>query len=319
MKSEIFYAKIMLFGEYSVIFDSMGLTVPYTHFTGELSFVNFEQYTEYEAAVESNKQLREFLPYLESLKNKNERSMPIDLESFRKEIQEGLYFESNIPQGYGIGSSGALVAALYDRYGRPKLKSRKILTGPEIAELKSMFSLMESYFHGKSSGIDPLLCYIKHPLLIRNRNHIETVGIPRAKFGKNHAIFLLDTGKVGQTGPLVNLFLERCGSEKYLADVKNVMIPANNSCINSLLMGDMEVFFRQLIVLSAFQFENLAEMIPPNMKHFWQEGLTRDDFKLKLCGSGGGGFLLGIAQDFKSARKYFQRNGLKLIPVYKID
>jgi mevalonate kinase len=58
-------------------------------------------------------------------------------------------------------------------------------------------------------------------------------------------------------------------------------------------------------------------MIPENMKPVWQEGLNRDDFKLKLCGSGGGGFLLGISNDFKLTRKYFQQKGMELVPVFK--
>ena len=46
LSKDVFYAKVMLFGEYSVICDSMGLTMPYTHFTGELSFISDEKYTD---------------------------------------------------------------------------------------------------------------------------------------------------------------------------------------------------------------------------------------------------------------------------------
>jgi mevalonate kinase len=319
MKAEVFYAKIMLFGEYSVICDSMGLTIPYSHFTGVLSFIDQEQYTQYELAVESNKQLRGYLKYLIDLQNGSGARFKLDLKSFENDIERGLYFESNIPQGYGIGSSGALVAAVYDHYVLQGVKNRQILTGNEISNLKEVFSKMESYFHGTSSGIDPLLCYIRHPLLIRNKLQIETVGIPRDKFGAHSAIFLVDSGIHGKTGPLVNLFIERCKKEDFLNQVRNVFIPANNGCINSLLKGDMEPFFNHLTELSAFQFLYLPEMIPANMKSIWESGLQRDDFKMKLCGSGGGGFLLGISKDFKLTRKYFQQQGLELIPVFKND
>jgi len=319
MKGEVFYAKIMLFGEYSVICDSMGLTIPYAHFTGELRFINQEQYTKYELAVESNKQLRDYLQYLKDFQGKTGFRDKLDLERFENDIDKGLYFESNIPQGYGIGSSGALVAAVYDQYALLGIKNRKILTGMEISNLKEVFSQMESYFHGVSSGLDPLLCYIRHPLLIRNKMQIETVGIPRDKFGANSAIFLVDSGALGKTGPLVNLFFERCKKEDFLNQVRNVFIPANNGCIKSLLKGDMETFFSHLTELSAFQFLYLPEMIPLNMKSIWESGLQRDDFKMKLCGSGGGGFLLGISKDFKQTRKYFQQHGLELIPVFKND
>jgi mevalonate kinase len=211
------------------------------------------------------------------------------------------------------------VAAVYDQYVLQGIKNRMILTGNEISNLKEAFSKMESFFHGTSSGIDPLLCYIRHPLLIRNKMHIETVGIPRDKFGANSAIFLVDSGIHGKTGPLVNLFIERCKKDDFLNQVRNVFIPANDGCIESLLKGEMEPFFSHLTELSAFQFLYLPEMIPSNMKSIWESGLQRNDFKMKLCGSGGGGFLLGISKDFKLTRKYFQHQRLELIPVFKND
>jgi mevalonate kinase len=317
MKSEVFYAKIMLFGEYGVICDSMALTIPYSHFTGEMMFINQEQYTDIEKAAESNRLLKEYLHYLKELQDKPIFRNRLDLESFENDIENGLYFESNIPQGYGIGSSGALVAAVYDNYMIRRGKSRKIITGMEISGLKEVFSHMESYFHGVSSGLDPLLCYIRHPLLIRNKLQIETVSIPRDKLGSNSAIFLVNTGVLGKTGPLVNLFTDRLKDDSFSNQVRNVYIPAINGCIETFLNGDMERFFNYLTELSAFQYLYLPEMIPENMKSVWEAGLHRDDFKMKLCGSGGGGFLLGISNNFKSTRKFFRQNGLELIPVFK--
>jgi len=307
----------MLFGEYGVIFDSMALTIPYGHFTGELRFINQDQYTKFELAQESNKHLKDFLYYLKGLNNQAGLKDKLDLVRLENDIDKGLYFESNIPQGYGIGSSGALVAAIYDQYVFQGNKTSKIFTGMEISNLKEVFSRMESFFHGVSSGLDPLLCYIRHPLLIKNKLQIETVGIPRDKFGANSAIFLADSGIQGKTGPLVKLFAERCKKEEFLNQVTNVFIPANNGCIETLLKGQMEPFFSHLTELSAFQYLYMPEMIPDNMKSIWESGLQRDDFKMKLCGSGGGGFLLGISRNFRSTRKYFQQNGLELIPVFK--
>jgi len=37
-----------------------------------------------------------------------------------------LLFDSNIPQGYGLGSSGALVAAIYHQYRKNKKKNSPI-------------------------------------------------------------------------------------------------------------------------------------------------------------------------------------------------
>lgn len=321
MKNEAhtFFAKVMLFGEYSVVFDSMGLTVPYSHFCGSFSFMEEGHYSNDDLAVSSNHLLGEYLLYLMKLQSKEAAQLPLDLAAFEEDLSRGLYFESDIPQGYGIGSSGALVAAIYDRYSIIKLRDRESLTSPEISALKALFSSMESYFHGRSSGIDPLVSFISRPLLIRTKTEINTVSIPTEKFGPNSAIFLIDSGITGQTGPLVNLFLERCKELEYFDRVRSIFIPACNHCIDNLLAGKMQQFFEELTILSSFQLEFLSEMIPLRMRPYWETGLTGDDFRMKLCGSGGGGFLLGISRDYKATREYFHQNGLNLVPVYRND
>ena len=49
----------------------------------------------------------------------------------------------------------------------------------------------------------------------------------------------------------------------------------------------------------------------------WQWGLDSGKFQLKLCGSGGGGFLLGFTTDYAAAKNYFSGLHHDLIPVYK--
>lgn len=66
--SRIFYAKILLFGEYSILCDSMGLTIPYTHFRGELSFINQDKYTDLDFATGSNRLLKEYSVYIRESK-----------------------------------------------------------------------------------------------------------------------------------------------------------------------------------------------------------------------------------------------------------
>jgi mevalonate kinase len=316
-KADIFYGKVLLFGEYSILFNSKGLTIPYTHFTGQLSFIDDDKYTDYEFAVLSNKQLKEFLGYMLELEAKAEMPCAIDFKSLTRDIDKGLYFESNIPQGYGIGSSGALVAAIYDRYCTNKIEANESISGVNISKLREIFSTLESLFHGKSSGIDPLNCYLQHPLLIHSREDIAITGVPRSKFESEGVIFLVDTGKIGKTGPLVNHFLEQMRFKDYENIFKTDYIPWVNQCISDLLSGNMRSFFESLIKVSAFQLKHFTNMIPENFMPAWQWGLDSGKFQLKLCGSGGGGFLLGFTTDYMSAKKYFSDQHLDLIPVYK--
>jgi mevalonate kinase len=89
-----------------------------------------------------------------------------------------MYFDSSIPQGYGIGSSGALVAAIYDQYATDKITVLENLTQEKLLKLKKIFGRMESYFHGTSSGLDPLNSYLSIPILINSAESIEATGIP---------------------------------------------------------------------------------------------------------------------------------------------
>ncbi|HOI87523.1 MAG TPA: hypothetical protein PLV51_06650 [Lentimicrobium sp.] len=316
-KSGIFYAKILLFGEYSILCDSMALTIPYTHFRGELSFISEDKYTDYDFAVSSNRMLREFSVYIRSLKEKKTLLCDFDVDAFDRDIQNSLYFESTIPQGYGVGSSGALVAALYERYVSGHVSGARRLPKHEVLHLKEVFAQLESYFHGTSSGMDPLNCYIKHPLLIHNRKDVCMVGIPRNKHDKKGAIFLINTGSPGKTGPLVNMFLEKCKLDEFGKRVKNEMIPLNDACIKSLIKGETSRFFNTLRDLSGFLFDNLEPMIPEAFRKIWRYGLDTQSYYLKLCGSGGGGFLLGFTEDYEKAKEELHRQHVDIIPVYK--
>ena len=48
------------------------------------------------------------------LKNLNRNLVEFNWGKLDNDIKENLYFNSNIPQGYGLGSSGALIAAVYE-------------------------------------------------------------------------------------------------------------------------------------------------------------------------------------------------------------
>ena len=68
-----------------------------------------------------------------------------DWRKINEDFDQNLYFDSNIPQGYGLGSSGALVAAFYDRYALNKINYIGKFTSDKIALLKNIFAKMESF------------------------------------------------------------------------------------------------------------------------------------------------------------------------------
>lgn len=316
------YGKIILFGEYGIILDSMALTIPFTHFQGALSFYNTEnrfKYTDIDFAIESNRQIAEFANHLRTLSEQGGLDCLFDFDLLFRDIDRGLYFESSIPQSYGLGSSGALVAALYDAYAIDKMKGGRSVSRQNIFRLKSLFSVMESWFHGKSSGIDPLNAYIGFPLIIRSKEEIATVGIPRHRVKPGSAIFLVDTGRPGKTEPLVNHFLKKYREPDFATMIQEQYIPLTNKLIERLITGNLDGFFTDLGHFSEVQFKWFGPMIPENFKPVWEAGLHHDNFKLKLCGSGGGGYLLGFTKNILEAREWFGSRDMDIITVYRSD
>ena len=298
MTNPLFYAKILLFGEYGIIEDSQGLTLPYSFYKGTLKFSDNQSDFE----KKSNESLQKYSDYLANLELS--KDFKIDVEAFKKDIEKGLFFDSNIPQGYGVGSSGALVAAIFEKYSFKKYKPENI-SKTQLKDLKKVFGELESFFHGKSSGIDPLICYMNLPILIENRESVDKVSIPKEEAGKG-AIFLIDSGSIGETGPMVQIFFEKLKNEGFRKTLKEEFIKYNNACIDTFLNKEMTPFFKNLKNLSKWAYVHFKPMIPNNLYNAWKKGLDTNAYYLKLCGSGGGGYILGFAPDYAKADKMLE-------------
>ncbi len=301
--SPTFHSKILLFGEYSLILNSMGLALPYPLFQGRLLLKHITDSSR--RIDQSNRELKAFCDYMKLRKRQQALSFDFDINSMEFDVAQGLYFQSNIPQGFGVGSSGALTAALYDRYVYDKVILNGHPTNDEIVCLKKIFAEMESHFHGSSSGVDPLICYLDLPLLIRSKTEIEAVQLPQSTT-QGGGIFLLNTGRPRKTEPLVNLFLEKMQNPEFADLCKNQLIPYNENCIYYFLEGETDKLFHELAKLSTFQLQHLNQMIPPLFRQIWQYGLDSGLYYLKLCGAGGGGFILGFTKDFSATRGHLE-------------
>lgn len=305
-----YHSKILLFGEYGIIRNSMGLSIPYSSYKGRFAFLGKENNTR--KAAHSNSELQTYLGYLKSLKEKNDLIAAIDIARLEKDVNSGLYFDSDIPQGFGVGSSGALVAAVYDNYAANKFE-RTSIKSDDILKLKEQLAQMESYFHGKSSGMDPLICYLDLPMLIQSKTSIGAVKLPEEQKEGKGAIFLIDTGTPGRTQPLVQWFLEKCNSQDFLKTFHEHYVPYNDQCIKDFLKGETKDFFYNLYHVSKFLLENLHPMVPKLMRKAWEKGLETKAYYLKLCGSGGGGFILGFTENLEVAKEHLRDHQLKVI------
>ena len=90
MKGPLFYSKILLFGEYGIIKDSKGLSIPYNFFKGALKMDEVHS----EAAKKSNAALDEFADHLEAIQSND--LVVFDIEGLKGDIAKGMYFDSSI-------------------------------------------------------------------------------------------------------------------------------------------------------------------------------------------------------------------------------
>ncbi|WP_046756282.1 mevalonate kinase family protein [Kordia jejudonensis] len=306
MKGPLFYSKILLFGEYGIIKDSKGLSIPYNFYKGALKIDENPS----QEAIESNKSLVKFADHLDALDNE---LVTFDIEILKDDLAKGMYFDSSIPQGYGVGSSGALVASIYDKYAHDKITVLENLTREKLLKLKEIFGAMESFFHGKSSGLDPLNSYLSLPILINSKDNIEPTGIPSQNEVGNGAVFLLDSGIIGETAPMVNIFMENMKKEGFRNMLKDQFIKHTDSCVEDFLKGDVKSLFGNLKSLSKVVFNNFKPMIPKQFHSLWKQGIETNDYYLKLCGSGGGGYILGFTQNIEKTKETLKDYKLEVV------
>ncbi|MFO7701565.1 mevalonate kinase family protein [Psychroflexus maritimus] len=309
MKGPLFYSKILLFGEYGIIKDSKGLSIPYNFYNGALK-IDDEPSQE---NIKSNSELNRFVTHLDQLQEEQPELVRFDLEALKTDVAKGMYFDSSIPQGYGVGSSGALVAAIYDKYAFNKITVLENLEKSKLTKLKHIFAAMESFFHGKSSGLDPLNSYLSLPILINSKENIEPAGIPSQTADGKGAVFLLDSGIIGETAPMVNIFMENMKQEAFRKVIKDSFIKKTDACIDDFLKGDLKSLLSNVKQLSNIVLDNFKPMIPKPFHQLWKKGIETNAYYLKLCGSGGGGYILGFTEDYAKAKELLKNHKLEVV------
>ena len=290
-----YFSKILLFGEYGIIKNSKALAIPYEEYSGQIMFSHNDS--------SSNNTLNKLYEYLIEKKLDN----LFDTFSFQKNLKKGMFFNSNIPLNYGLGSSGALVAALYDSFS---LNKNKIDLSKTLTELSSI----ESFFHGKSSGLDPLTSYLNSPILVYANKNLKK--IDKTLISSKHdnkGFFLIDTHISSKTQPLVDFFLNKLNDAYYKKSFENNFIKSTNNCIDFFLKNDSINLFSEMKSLSASTLNLFNRMIPESFKNLWLSCLDSKDIALKLCGSGGGGYIIGYSIDLKKTKKELVNYNLKSI------
>ncbi|OAV43328.1 mevalonate kinase [Lewinella sp. 4G2] len=260
-------AKVLLFGEHTVLRGGRGLAVPYERLS--LSWKEDRP----------DESLLQFCDYLK-------REVPADIldtNALEDQLLEDWRLIGNIPVGYGLGSSGAVVAAVFDRFAT---EAGKALRGEA---LRQQLAQMESYFHGDSSGTDPLICYLRQPTIIGGGEAPRAAELPK---GWADNFFLVDTGRSRKASTLIRKFTEAYDGKPDFAElVNNRWKPSADAAITALISGNRAELKKAFTTISEFQLQQMRTFIPKPIRKQW----SGEGYRLKICGAGGGGMLLGLA------------------------
>lgn len=300
------YAKLLLFGEYSVIQNGAALLLPLKNFSSYFSFM--DKATDMELAFTSNCNLKLFGAYLAGMKNVKDN---LELDAIIHDIERGLYLWSNIPSGYGVGSSGAVCAAFYRTYGKHHYEDDN---AGDLNQLREFFGCMEGFFHGTSSGIDPITCYLSNPLFVKGKKIeiLQTVPSMLSDW------FLIDSKISRKTEVQVGNFMKKWSDPKFANDFTRNYIPTVDQLIvGSISTSDRENsaqwFTNAIEAISIMQWHYFQEMIPYALKPVWQYGLDTGLYYLKLLGAGGGGYYLCYSRNREKTFSILAANGFNTL------
>lgn len=289
-------SKVLVFGEYTIINNSPALAIPYYNYYSQWSDASELPLSNSSISFEdSQKSLYKILHDLQQL---DLAQLPIDnlnLEQFEADLKNDLWFCSNVPMGYGLGSSGAVCAGIYDRYVSNKSN--------DLTEQKNILSTLECSFHGKSSGIDPLIAYTNKALWVKADKSIEPIALSSPTKDKG-AIFLIDTHQPRVSTPLINFFVEQSKQDSFVQQFIYPTSAAVAQAIHALYSLNDTVLLQATEQISRLQLKHLPPMIPTHLLPLWEQGLESQAFYMKICGAGGGGFMLGITEDWNAIQRY---------------
>ena len=287
--SRTYPSKLILYGEYTVLNGGQALAIPLNHSYSQWQVDPIEQ-----KKNKYNKALLEFGDHARSVLGQLFHD-----EQFKSDVDNGLFLWSNIPIGYGMGSSGSVCAAFYDKYCT-------LRSSDDLKVDLSWLAQLESYFHGKSSGMDPIVSYHQCPIL-KDEHGLKKVTLPANEMG-SPTLFLLDSTKNRSTAHLVDHYKKECKTKSFVNNFVQPSMKLVNKLIGNALIGNHIEQLHTFKQLSKLQLQFMKPMIIDPIHNAWSNGIESDQYFLKLCGAGGGGYYLGmtdqIDKTFELAKEF---------------
>lgn len=257
-----FPSKILLFGEYLILHGGNALAIPYHPFSLSRSTYPVLRNKPFYKKIEN------YILSKDILKHKLS-------SNFSRDIDLGLNYESNIPIGYGLGSSGALVAAIYQEYFCPHALDMNLLQ-LELAEI-------ESFFHSKSSGIDPLTSFVDKPIYTSKDGIVTLNEFTFAPFELYDSGIRRNAKKAIEHFKILSKDFNFLRGMERLKEISNAMI--EKWIQHQSITEEMEEY-------SKLQLLYFRDFIPEKVTIDWKFGIDNQLYYMKICGAGMGGMYL---------------------------
>lgn len=296
-----YYAKLMLTGEYAVMLGGEALTVPLRKFYASLK--QRDHASDPEILQKSFSSLKKLHAHIDNIPGKRFHAK-VNSSIFNKLLDEEYYIDTSIPERYGVGSSAAVSAIIYDQF----FETRTDLT---LQQMQEDLAAIESCFHGRSSGVDALSSYLDSPLHFTARGPV-ILDIDPLQVLPAYRFFLLDSRTAYNTAPLVGYFTSQMNKSEFSEVISKDLLVLNTKFIGSLLNKaghDAALIFR---AISDLQWKHFRKMIPESIEDIWIGGQVSNTYYLKLNGSGGG-YVLGITHQESITSTEEQLSDFKLV------
>lgn len=260
-----FPSKLLIAGEFTVLTGGDALAIPFYTYSGKW------------------KKLEDPDPLLYPFGEYLLQADFIDSGRLIHDLTEGWQFKSDIPAGYGLGSSGALTAAVYHHY--------RISTSEVTEEIQSQLARMEDYFHGKSSGFDPLISYQNQAYAVLDHT-LTPLAAPYGPGDAGHLqLYLLDSGTLRGKINSIEWFYNELVHQNFSNQIR-ILTEYNRNLVQAWIQGETEKLAEWFRKISMLQFEYFQPLIAPSVLTLWAKGLDTQEYFIKLCGKGGGGYYL---------------------------
>ncbi|MEO5581133.1 MAG: hypothetical protein ABIR66_00460 [Saprospiraceae bacterium] len=172
-------------------------------------------------------------------------------------------------------------AAVLQQYG--------LNSGEDVGLIQQKLALIESCFHGTSSGFDPLISYFQRGCLVQNKNTLLLKDTYTINEKLKSRLYLIDSNTTRTSLSPIQWFYEQINSGAFQTELQELN-EVNSLFIRNVLDTDPFIISSLFQKISSIQFEIFQPLIVPSVKKIWKLGLQQGTYFCKLCGKGGGGF-----------------------------